>query len=596
MEGAGFPYLDIMEGFDEEVGLWWFSDEGVGGHTSAVVNLPRSHCGTISFLRLLVALQTNKLNELNVKKILEGVKQTQLTEGENAGEFLWYLEEDHIEDEHATFFNGIAMCAIYGTYRDRFTSEELSLLEDMLKGTYQAFIKHIKHHNRFYPNEYLGDLVCGWLIGEWFGFEGNDRKMIANEFTLLEKLWFKKGWGWGEHLSDVYGCICLDELSLILLLAKDLPEPARKSLENLFAELMEIDDLFISGPRVPTIREYSFLQAPEGIDYRSLIKPVPPNATFRPQKTSAGSRLPSACTPYQVITGEALPTADNSDLWLPLGGVFYELGWHKIAPEKKHFPAGQYKINCINGPAYIYKADDIRIGVSSKFPLIEQAEHLTYGLSWQSFPVSIWTKNKDWISMQWETEENGIKLLNPADDKYKGRFNPSLTKMTNPPIYGKTFSAAKDDVFIIIRYIPTLTLSWDKLIDRFRLIGGVRCVELPIGGTGSNQLVLDFPSRSLYLFSRSLFVDTTPILDTKSDNIRDWELRFDKESLESQRLILNLWAISFKEFESVPKITFGWDKLNFREPHRGKVRIRWNLHNQTLNATFDISKELLKVS
>ena len=116
-----YPFLDFLKDFDETTCLWWFSENGCGGHTSAVVNLPRSHCGTISFVRLLIAAQTNRLNELDVMKILRGVKQTQISENKDAGEFLWYLEEDHIEDNHATFFNGLAMCAIYGGHLQQFS-------------------------------------------------------------------------------------------------------------------------------------------------------------------------------------------------------------------------------------------------------------------------------------------------------------------------------------------------------------------------------------------------------------------------------------------------------------------------------------------
>ncbi len=571
-----YPFLDLLKDFDENKSLWLFSEDGVGGHTKAVVNLPRSHCGTTSFVRLLIAAQTDKLGELDVMKILQGVKQTQISSGQDAGEFLWYLEENHVEDNHATFFNGLAMCAIYGGHLEQFTKEERELIGDMLQATYPIFIRHVRHFNRHYPNEYLGDLVCAWLIGEWFGMPDEDRKMLLDEFVLLERLWHKNGWGWGEHLSDTYGCICLDELSLILLLAKQLTNEAKKSLQNLFSELLEIDDLFQGGPRVPAIRQYAFLIPPEGLHYRAMIKPVPKNAMLEHYTPAVGSRLPTCAVPLQTPTGDAMSVDNSPEVWLPMGATFYKLGWDKIATPKKKFSAGSYKIECINGQAQIYINESIRIGTTEQFPLIPQAEHLTYGLAWQSFPVSVWTPGKEWIYMQWETSERDKTYHQPAENKYTGKFNPAITQLTNPPIIGKTYSIAENDNFLILRVMPMIIRDWQRCVDRFRIVGKfIECSE--IANTANwKQLQIKLSEHIIYLQCVQLSCPNEETLLKKQDSYHDWSLIYTQDKISNKRAIANLWGISFAQVTCEPEIEFQKEYMGPATEERLSAIVRWH--------------------
>ncbi len=572
-----YPYLDLLKDFDEAKGLWWFSEDGVGGHTKAVVNLPRSHCGTISFVRLLIAAQTNKLRELDVMKVLRGVKRTQISDGRDAGEFLWYLEEEHIEDNHATFFNGLAMCALYGGHSEQFAKAELELIVDMLRATYPIFIKHVRYFNRHYPNEFLGDLVCAWLIGEWFGMPDEDRDMLTDEFVRLEKLWYRNGWGWGEHLSDTYGCVCLDELSLILLLAKQLTNKAEDSLRKLFEELLEIDDIFVGGPRVPAIRQYSFLTAPEGLHYRAMIKPVPQNATLEHYISAVGSRLPTCAVPLQTPTGEMMSTENMAGVWLPLGATFHKLSWHKIAPPVKKAKTNSIKIQCINGQAQIYIDKQIRIGTTQRFPLMPQAEHLTWGLAWQSFPVSVRTADKEWIYMQWETSERGKTYHQPAEDKYVGRFAPALTQLTNPPITGKTYTIAQNDNFLILRVMPTIVRDWKMLIDRFRIIGrSIKCAET-VGSENWHQLELSLCNQTLYLQCVELIQPVKMMrLQRKNDTCQDWQLEYRDEDLSNRRVIANIWGISRTKIVNPPEITICEKEMDIRSDDRLSANLRWD--------------------
>ncbi len=590
-----YPFLDFMKGYDESVGLWCFSSNGCGGHTSAVVNLPRSHCGTISFVRLLIAAQTGKLEELNVTAILKGVKQTQISKGDNAGEFLWYLEENEIEDNHATFFNGLAMCALYGGHLKQFTKEQQSLIAEMLQASYPAFMRHVRHFNRYYSNEYLGDLVCAWLIGEWFGMPDDDRDTLFDEFIKIGQLWHKKGWGWGEHLSDTYSCICLDELSMILLFSKKLNSEAKESLYKLFCELLEIDDLFAGGPRVPAIRQYAFLSGPEGLHYRKLINPVPQNATFEHYVSAVGSRLPTCAVPITTVADGDYRDG-VSKVWSPLGATFCQCGWReKLAIPEKRYSSGYYGIDCINGRAHVYIDANLRIGTSERFPFMPQAEHLRWGLAWQSFPVSIWTCDKEWVYMQWQTSEQGIKYFQPAEDKYVGRFNPSLTRAINPPVTGRTYSCVVgSDCFFVLRIMPSIVRDWQSLSDGFRIIGkSVTCKQIS-NSANWNQLKIVFAHEELYLQCVQLIAPIQMMQAEKVEkgdikNVLDWRVSYSESELQHRRIIANLWVISRFKIESPPKVSLSYGEMDIKSDERMLADVFWHLPEQNLHIKINLT-------
>ena len=67
-----------------------------------------------------------------------------------------------------------------------------------------------------------------------------------------------------------------------------------------------------------------------------------------------------------------------------------------------------------NARAVVHLTEDVRLGSLTRFPLMPTAEHSTWGLSWQCFPVALWSPSGVWGFFQWETVENGRRHSHPA--------------------------------------------------------------------------------------------------------------------------------------------------------------------------------------
>ena len=523
-----YANLDWKKNWNPALGLWRHYEPD---YKSQLANV---HCSTDAVSRILVAAQAGCLDQVDVLGVLTVIRDMQVLDGgDKHGMFRLAFEEEFSPgDDHGVFLGGIALLTLWAVYRQDVDDASRELLSEILIDIEQYCLLRAKAGAIFYPNEFLGYAVCAWLAMDFFQLTQGRRDLLE----LLERSadYLNEHWGWGEHLSGLYGRICIDQLSALLLLAKDLPHELYDKFRTLLVELVELDDFFAGGPIVPAIRNYAFIQIPTGWYYRDHIRPLPPDATFDPDY-SVGLRLATCSTQLKTANGKT---------WLPIGHTFHELGWHKLVGEKQTALSQRSKtIRCVEGTSAIaYIDNDLRLGSLSRFPLMPSAEWTTWGLAWQSFPVALWQQDKMWAYPQWEVFEAGKKRSHPAIEKYD--TPRSLTTLVQPPIAEQTYSQQQEGELLALRVMPAIVSAWDELIDRFRIVGvNTKIVSESSKGNWS-QLVMDCGSRQIAIQCLRLSNGLEPKQVKVNDEILDWSVCYDKDDLTDRRAAVNLWGVS----------------------------------------------------
>ena len=95
----------------------------------------------------------------------------------------WYWEEPRPVDTNAAFFTGLNLIVLQLGFPDqleRLDADARATLEAILTDLSVWFDRTLAHPSRYYPNKYMGDLVCRWLLLEALGQQA-ERQRVAGE-------------------------------------------------------------------------------------------------------------------------------------------------------------------------------------------------------------------------------------------------------------------------------------------------------------------------------------------------------------------------------------------------------------------------------
>jgi hypothetical protein len=499
-------------GWDESAGLW--SRPGAG-HTKGMQDFWEVHEARIAAGKLVAAGLDGLLDKVPTGKVLAALQTMQAIEGPQRGCFRWYLEEKEIRDTNAAFFVGLPLAVLRLQWGPKLAEADRARLDQMLAHLRVWFEAQAADASPRYPNKHLGDLVCGWLLAE---AAGEAPEKLARQMRDAATYWREQGWGWGEHMSDTYSHVCLDELAMLLLISSKLPPDVRTDFEGLRDRLLAIEDAYAPGPRVPAIRSYAFTHPPEHTAYRDAIRPWRNDG----------------------------PTADQA--FQPLRGLADALKWHDTAPPAGA-PARDVDVPCFGGARARAVIDGpLRIGAMSRYPIMEGIDQKTWGLSWQSFPVAGWHEAGDWCFLQWVTTEGGVTRMHPAEDEASAYLENALSSRLDPPPVGVTHSLRHRSSFIVLRRMPRSSPDWPEVTDRFRLVGG-KLQEYKVASEGAwHQLRVTHPgardeTRPLVVSYLSLEGDRKPELQPNRLKGIDWSVHYPLQG-GPPRPVVGVWVWS----------------------------------------------------
>ena len=184
--------MSLKECWDKEICLW-FKDGP--GHSSYTKNMKIVHSGPDAASRLLASAQMDCLADINIEAVLTTLKQMQWMENDDLqGCMRWYWEEDRPYDTNAALFTCLSLIVTRKLFYEKFNNQCCDLLDDILNGLDLWFKKEVVHTAYQYPNKYLGDLVCRWLLWEITGRRGN-KKNVEDQMRKAAIYWQEHNWG-----------------------------------------------------------------------------------------------------------------------------------------------------------------------------------------------------------------------------------------------------------------------------------------------------------------------------------------------------------------------------------------------------------------
>ena len=545
--------------WDDEAGLW--QNYGAGAREGEK-DRPVVHNSRFSTGGLFLAARFGLLDDPRAEKILRALQGMQ---SRQSGQVRGFLEDSKVKDSNYTFFMCRMLLLIRNNYSDQLTPESKRLLDEILKTSYTWFYKAAMENTPYYPNAYMGDLFCAKLIQDIFPRPEEEVAALDRRIMKSIHYWKEHNWGWGEHLSDTYAAVCMDLLSQYLLCSEKTDGPVYSECKNLLAELLLIEDSYGEGPRVPAIRSYSFNSRGGRRNYRERIDP------------------------WNTEDIQTNPYWRESDL---ITAAFYDAGWHRLIEPPRNQPAHNVSIPCFGGiVATAIIEDDIRLGSLSRFPVMPDAENIAWGLAWQSFPIALWTPKGDWGFLQWETVEEGQVKAHPASVNIGAR---ALTSSVNPPVFGETYSIQRGGDLLVVRIMPVIVQSWERVSDVFKIADCTAAVTEAQSDSSFNQLLLEFPDRTVSVCNFSSLPGLKPVLETEGNTFR-WRLDYSESELKkhaTMKIIVDVWGISLNgEITEAPTLEVESNHLIPLVDAQQKRRLVWQWPNTQWDVTIDPMSE-----
>jgi hypothetical protein len=548
--------------WDETVGLWIRRGPG---HTRPVAHLPQIHNGVGAANRLLGAAQRRQLANEPCVRVLQTLREMQWGKpGPKFGCFRWYWEETEPVDTNAAFFIGGPLIVLDFAYGDQLDAESRTLLTAILKDLKVWFDGQAPKLTTIYPNKYMADLVYAWLLAEKAGDTAGQAK-LATIMHQAAREWRDGHWGWGEHLSDGYCGVVIEQLSILLLLSKTLPDDLRTEYQGLLDELLAIEDAYSNRPRVPTIRCYAFDSVPSHLNFRERVRAVGGADPRHMVPPEPGSRAPPA----------------NTRLSSPL---LYDLDWHKKMPPRAA-PQKDIRIATGGGAEAICRAEpDMMLGTLTRYPILPNTDREISGLSWQTMPVAFVRNGTDWGFLRFYAREGERERGFPALEKRSAFLSNALSIREKPVPVGRTWSIQHGGDAVVLRIMPVVPASWDAYEDHLQIVRPTgRVTELPTGGPMSG-LDLSYPERTfsvrLVPLEAGGTIERTDLSFSNDSPAIRWGLRLFGDPLHRLKRVVTLWGLSMNgAIDEPPKIEPLADAAD------GSVRVEWIWKNGSRQTT-----------
>lgn len=555
--------------FTEAIGLWM---KATPGHTTEVAEMESVHSGPDAASRMILLLENGSLAPSELHGILCGLARLQQTRPEDDayGCFRWYAEESRPKDTNAAFFIGLNLLVLNAGYSEHFSDESREVVVGMFDGLDVWFDHEVASGICYYPNKYLGDLVCSWLLKE--ALDRPVPSSLEDAMRDAGTYWLEQRWGWGEHLSDCYSTILLKELSALLLLAKSLPEDLYDLYRNLLFDLLRIDDFFNGGARVPAIRSYAF-QKPAG------------HVKFRKQMEK------------ETFEAACIPDLLSMRLFI-FGPCFQRRGWQELAGEAEPvFPERTRKTMCYGeAVATSHIKDGFRIGSLSQFPIMHGTDQATWGLSWQSMPVSFDAAKETTAGfLRWQTRENGRDRFHPARDKHQAYLHNALSDLTLPPPTGQTSSLQEGMRVVALRTMRVVSGAWEQLADGWDITGEApEVVESSVVSTGGSKLVLRLPGEVNLCFWHIPVSSTEERPEIHQDGtFWSWRVKRNGEGLRQNPQFAHLWFVGLPgDPDPVLETLPGWIPV----PEGPRRKIHWPAFGREIALSVPVQTPILSVT
>lgn len=517
--------LVFPEDFDWEIGLW---KQNRAGHTRPVAKLKETHSGRVAANRLFVANYLGAMEPKQSTRILQALRELQVTDGSaRHGCMKTYYEEDRPVDTNASFFIGLQLIALERTASRRLEPEAQSLLKDTLADLAVWFRHEAKQRSYYYPNKYMGDLVCAWLLQEDVSPSDADARQLLDIMKEAAHYWADDNWGWGEHMSDNYGPLLVEQLSTLLLFQRHLPDDVYSMYKQLFDELNTIAYMYQNGPRVPVIRSYAGTKKPNLPQYHTNIMPV------------------------SAQSGENVAKLTRGNVRIAQGDLFYRLGWRDLVDIQSKRQE-TFEIPCYDGAvAHSWVTADARLGTMSRYPIMPNTDQMGWGLSWQTMPLAFATSGDGWGFARWTSREGDKVRSHPAGSHRGGYLDTVLSSAVNYPIVGETYALQQGPDALVARIMPAVASAWNELSDEIVFTGSDFSILKEDASGDAPRLIVKAGDDVLSVMYLALSHSAQPKVYKEGKQF-SWRVSWDQDDLKARPYVAGVWIFSWgRELDSV---------------------------------------------
>lgn len=423
-------------------------------HTEAIAHLEECCSGVTTANWYFATRYFGTAEDGRAKAVVAELKKLQVTDenDECFGCMRWYREETYIRDTNAAFFILLPLGLTYKFCKDRLTEEEKTDILQMLACGSKWFSNAAKG-SLHYCNKIMSDGALLALIAD---VTGECREECDEFWAKWHKYEEENGWGWGENSSDCYSTIMLNAINTVIVCTEG--ELKKKAIEKR-AKLL--DYIMYHGGKefVPSIRTYNF----EGdANYGGAVYSILKNTKEAEEKASSAN-VPAMITAVLIHESVAeIEKVDNSNV------------------RRERLFGDSY--------AYTWKAENVRLGSVSHFPVMpcsyqnkvdgHAGTQITYGLGWQSMPVSAMIDDKVGF-FRFRTNVGGKEYSHPATDKHSAHIFNRLFKDGNTAVFS-TISSQVNNIAIGVRYANKIANTASFLCDEWCFDGKI--YELEVSG------------------------------------------------------------------------------------------------------------------
>lgn len=410
-------------------------------HTAPVEHLQECCSGVITANYYFAARYFDIIDDKLAKGIVSELKKLQNTE-ENTTTFgcmRWYREEEFISDTNGAFFVLLPLALTYTLCNDKLTESEKTDILYLLENASRWF-SHAANASLHYCNKIMSDGAMLALIANITGKCKDECEIFWNKW---HKYCDENGWGWGENSSDCYSTIMLNALNTVVISTTgEFKEKALEKREKLLNYIV-----FHEGKEfIPSIRTYNF----EAVaNYGGGVYGILSSQDADTLATPSVSVSLALATILMYESGAKLPETDNKNVCNErLFGDSY---------------------------AYTWKGENVRLGSVTHFPVMPCSYQnaslapggriATYGLGWQSMPVSVMVG--DYVSfLRTRTKVGENEHSHPAIDKHNGFLYNRLFEDGNITIFS-TISGQENNMAIVCRYANKMANTASFICDEW---------------------------------------------------------------------------------------------------------------------------------
>lgn len=466
------------------------------GHTKQASRLDVCHEGRYSAGYYAFGTLLGKIDEASGLATLEALSEMQITAPGHPdyGGFLWYREEAFIQDSNAAFFILMPLVTVRLCKPDALPEGHIRKMDEMLRHAAVWFSKECRTPEIYYPNKTMSDgamlLAIAHLVNEPDYLEEG----IAF-FRRWEEYTVRRGWGWGENISLVYQGVMLNALSIATRILRERDTELADRLLRLMDELKSILRFHGGEELVPSIRSYNF----QGETKRgSLLWPiagVTGISGLAEHPFSVNDFVTLLLFERELAESDSAAAGPEPAGWAGLGRPSGHSGTGPVNAVRPALLVPRVREERIFDAArsYSWIGRNSRLGSINRFPVIPGSyQHPSWGLGWQSFPVSFSVREEQVAFLRWYVDDGETVRTHPAEAYRTAYLMPALFA---EPLYPEveTRTAQRDNALLILRSMSRIHNRAAEIADEWVIHRFKGAVESLVTSSGREWLVLRYP-------------------------------------------------------------------------------------------------------